>query len=63
MPNRKNEQLSLSEYTESQAKKGKKKKLIDLPWAVKLVFAVPLVFFVILLLGYIFYIRRFAAHG
>jgi hypothetical protein len=58
MPNPKHEQLSLGEYQEQQAKK--KKKLIDLPWPVKLIFAVPLAFFAILLLGYILYIRQ---HG
>jgi hypothetical protein len=57
----KHEQLSLGEYHDLQAKK--RKKFIDLPWPVKLLCAVPLVIFVILLLGYIFYIRRFVAHG
>ena len=63
MPKPKNEQLSLSEYQDLQAKQGKKKKLIDLPWPVKLIFIVPLIFFVILLLGYLFYIRGISRPG
>ena len=63
MPTIKNEQLSLSQYQDLKEKKGKRKKWIDLPWPVKLIFAVPLLFFVVLLLSYIFYIRRFATHG
>jgi hypothetical protein len=61
MQNRKNEQLSLSEYHEQQAKK--KKKLIDLPWPVILIFTIPFIFFAILLLGYVFFIRGISANG
>jgi hypothetical protein len=63
MPDPKHEQISLTEYQDEQAKKGKRRKLIDLPWPVKLIFAIPFVFFIILLLGYLLFIRRYAAHG
>ena len=63
MPNPKTEQISLSQYQELKAKKNKGKKWIDLPGPVKLIFAVPLVFVVILLLVYIFYIYRVSSHG
>jgi hypothetical protein len=63
MPNPKNEQLSLSEYKTRQAKQGKRKKLLDLPLPVKFIFVIPLVFFIILVLGYVIYIRQIAATG
>ena len=58
----KQKQLSLSQHEALKAKKGKRKPIFDLPGAVFLIFAAPITFFIILMLGYIFYIRRLAAH-
>jgi hypothetical protein len=63
MPTNKNEQISLSQYQELKAKKGKHKKLLDLPLPVKLIFTVPLIFFIILILGYVFYVRNIGGQG
>jgi len=63
MPNIKSEQLSLSQHKELQAKKDKHKKLLDLPWPVKLIFIVPLICLIILITVYILYMRHYTGHG
>lgn len=53
----KNVKLSLSEYQKFKALQAKKLWRLETPWPVKIAVGVPAVFFLILLLGYIFYIR------
>lgn len=61
-PNIKREQLSLSEYEELRAKQGKKKPGPEFPKSVLLLFSIPIIIFVGIFLGYIFYIRSISAH-
>ncbi|GEM_PF-5855355 len=66
MPNfsvpHKQKQIPLSQYEELKAKKGKRKLILDIPRPVFFIFTAPIVFFVILIIGYIFYVRRLAVH-
>lgn len=61
-PNIKREQLSLSQYEELKAKQGKKKPGPEFSKAVLLLFSLPIVIFIGIFLGYIFYIRSISAH-
>ena len=60
--NIKRKQLSLSQYEELKTKQGKKKLIPDFPKPILLIFSIPIVIFITLLLGYIFYIRNISAH-
>ena len=55
--NSKSQKLSLGEYQKFKALQAKKRWRLDFPWPVKMAVGVPILFFMILLLAYIFYIR------
>lgn len=61
-PNIKREQLSLTQYEELKAKQGKKKPGPEFSKAVLFLFSLPMVIFIGIFLGYIFYIRSISAH-
>ena len=54
----KSPKLTLSEYQKLKASEAKKRLKLNFPWPVMAAILVPLVFFLILLLGYIIYIRN-----
>ena len=54
------EQISLEEFEKLQAKKAKRKFKIGLPKEVIYLLAIPLVLFIILIIGYLTYIKQFA---
>ena len=60
--NHKHKQIPLSQYAELKAKKGKRRPILDIPGPVFLILAAPIAFFVILIVGYIFYVRQLAVH-
>jgi hypothetical protein len=60
--NHKQKQIPLSQYETSKAKQDKRKPILDIPGPVLLIITAPVIFFVILIVGYIIYIRRVAAH-
>ena len=49
--------LSLSDYQKLKTKESHKRLKLDFPWPVLAAILVPVVFFIILLLGYIIYVR------
>ena len=64
MPNlsAKQKQIPLSQYETLKAKEGKRKPILDIPGPVFLIITGPIIFFIILIVGYIVYVRRLAAH-
>ena len=55
--NPQSQKLTLNEYQKFKTLQAKKRWRLDFPWPVKMAVGVPALFFLILLLGYIFYIR------
>lgn len=61
-PSAKNKQLSIEEYAKIKEKMAKSKLKLSFPWIIKLCFIVPLIYFIVLLLLYIFNVRHIAEH-